>query len=337
MPLSAVRQDPTTAPAPQRTAIRHDWRQEEAEALLALPFPELLYQAQTAHREHFDPCDIQMSSLLSIKTGGCAEDCAYCPQSAHHQTGLTSQPLLSLATVLAAAEAAKRQGAGRFCMGAAWRSPTDREIDDICQMIEGVKALGLETCVTLGMLTEGQTQRLRAAGLDFYNHNLDTSEAYYSEIISTRTYQERLETIERVRAAGINLCCGGIIGMGESDADRAALLVRLATLPRHPESVPINLLVRVEGTPLADQAPLDPFLFIRMIATARIMLPASRVRLSAGRTTMSDEMQALCFVAGANSIFYGEQLLTTENPAVARDRQLLQRLGLRMSGGGLEA
>jgi biotin synthase len=313
-------------------AIRHDWRPEEAEALFALPFADLLYRAQTVHREHFDPNEIQISSLLSIKTGACSEDCAYCPQSARHDTGLPREDLMPVAEVLWAARTAREQGASRFCMGAAWRSPRDRDIERVCEMIEGVRALGLETCVTLGMLTDGQTQRLKEAGLDYYNHNLDTSEEYYSEIITTRTYQDRLDTLERVREAGINVCCGGIVGMGESDSDRAGLLVQLANLPKHPESVPINMLVQVEGTPLAGTSRLDPLVFVRTIAVARIMMPESRVRLSAGRTDMSDEMQALCFLAGANSIFYGERLLTTENPVADSDRQLFRRLGLRMSG-----
>jgi biotin synthase len=312
--------------------VRHDWRPEEAEALFALPFNDLLYLAQTVHREHFDPNEIQVSSLLSIKTGACSEDCAYCPQSARYDTGLPREELMPVEEVLEAARMAKEQGAGRFCMGAAWRSPKDRDIERVCQMIEGVKALGMETCVTLGMLTDSQTQRLKEAGLDYYNHNLDTSEEYYSEIISTRTYQDRLDTLERVREAGLNVCCGGIVGMGESDGDRAGLLVQLANLPRHPESVPINMLVQVEGTPLAGAEKLDPFIFVRTIAAARIMMPESRVRLSAGRTDMSDEMQALCFLAGANSIFYGERLLTTGNPVADSDRRLFRRLGLRMAG-----
>jgi biotin synthase len=312
--------------------IRHDWNLEEVTGLFNLPLNDLIFAAQQVHREHFDPNEIQVSSLLSIKTGSCAEDCAYCPQSAHHQTGLSSESLLSVEEVLESARRAKAQGAGRFCMGAAWRSPTDGEVERVSEMVEGVKALGLETCVTLGMLTTSQTHRLKDAGLDYYNHNLDTSEAYYSEIITTRTYQDRLETLERVREAGLNVCCGGIIGMGEGRDDRAGLLMQLANLPRHPESVPINLLVQVEGTPLNGQASLDVFEFIRMIAVARLMMPASRVRLSAGRTEMSDEMQALCFLAGANSIFYGERLLTTENPLGDRDKNLFKRLGVRVTG-----
>jgi biotin synthase len=312
--------------------LRHDWRLEEVEALFELPFNDLLYRAQTEHRQNFDPNEVQISSLLSIKTGACSEDCAYCPQSARYDTDLKREDVMPLDEVLKAARIAKEQGATRFCMGAAWRSPKDRDVERVCEMVEGVKALGLETCVTLGMLTDSQTQRLKASGLDYYNHNLDTSEEFYSKIITTRTYQDRLDTLERVRNAGINVCCGGIVGMGESDRDRAKLLLELANLPKHPESVPINMLVQVEGTPLAGLSKLDPFVFVRTVAVARIVMPKSRVRLSAGRTDMSDEIQALCFLAGANSIFYGEKLLTTENPAVDKDRRLFRRLGLRMSG-----
>jgi len=311
---------------------RHDWQLDEVAALFELPFMDLIHRAQTVHRTHFDPNDVQVSSLLSIKTGACSEDCAYCPQSARYETGLKREELMPLEDVLQAAQAAKLQGASRFCMGAAWRSPKDRDIEKVAAMIQGVRDLGMETCVTLGMLTENQTQRLKEAGLDYYNHNLDTSEEYYSQIISTRTYQDRLDTLKRVRDAGIHVCCGGIVGMGEGERDRAGLLVELANLPQHPESVPINLLVQVEGTPLAGSEPLDPFTFVRTIAVARLLMPKSRVRLSAGRTDMSDELQALCFLAGANSIFYGEKLLTTENPEAARDRRLFARLGLRMSG-----
>ncbi|MGY6215498.1 biotin synthase BioB [Methylolobus aquaticus] len=314
--------------------LRHDWCIDEVERLLEQPFSDLLYRAQQTHRAYFDPNEVQISSLLSIKTGACSEDCAYCPQSVHHDTGLEREALMPLQEVLKAADEARRQGATRFCMGAAWRGPKDRDVERVAAMIEGVKALGMETCVTLGMLTDSQTSRLKDAGLDYYNHNLDTSEAYYSQIITTRTYQDRLETLRRVREAGINVCCGGILGMGESARDRAGLLVELANLPQHPESVPINLLVQVEGTPLAGTETLDPFIFVRTIAAARLLMPASRVRLSAGRTEMSDELQALCFLAGANSIFYGERLLTTENPQVERDRALFARLGLRMSGVG---
>jgi biotin synthase len=318
-------------------SIRHDWGLLEVKALLSQPFSDLLFHAQTIHREHFDPNEVQVSSLLSIKTGSCSEDCAYCPQSAHYQTGLGQESLLPIADVIEAARRAKAEGAGRFCMGAAWRSPSDRDIDRVCEMIEEVKALGMETCVTLGMLTDQQTHQLKASGLDYYNHNLDTSEAYYSEIISTRTYQDRLDTLERVREAGLNVCCGGIVGMGEGLEDRAGLLIQLANMPRQPESVPINLLVKVEGTPLSEVDALDPLDFVRTIAAARIMMPKSRVRLSAGRSEMSDEMQALCFMAGANSIFYGERLLTTENPVAETDRLLFRRLGIRMSGFYAEA
>jgi biotin synthase len=304
----------------------------EARALLDQPFNDLVFEAQTVHRRYFDPNEVQVSSLLSIKTGSCSEDCAYCPQSAHHQTGLSAESLMPIQEVLDAARRAKEQGAGRFCMGAAWRSPTDRDIDRVCEMVEGVKSLGMETCVTLGMLTDTQTERLKGAGLDYYNHNLDTSEAYYSEIITTRTYQDRLDTLERVRNHGLNVCCGGIVGMGEGPEDRAGLLLQLANLPAHPESVPINLLVQVEGTPLASLDSLDPLEFVRTIAAARIMMPRSRVRLSAGRTDMTDELQALCFLAGANSIFYGERLLTTDNPVADSDKRLFDRLGLRMAG-----
>ncbi|AAU92557.1 biotin synthetase [Methylococcus capsulatus str. Bath] len=318
----------------EEPVLRHDWTQGEAEALFALPFNELLFQAQTIHRRHFDPNEVQVSSLLSIKTGACSEDCAYCPQSAHYETGVKRESLMSLEDVLEAAQRAREEGATRFCMGAAWRSPRDGDLEAIAAMVEGVKALGMETCVTAGMLSDEQARRLKEAGLDYYNHNLDTSESYYGEIITTRTYQDRLDTLQRVRDAGMHVCCGGIVGMGESAADRAGLLIGLANLPRHPESVPINLLVRVEGTPLADTAALDPFDFVRTVAVARIMMPASRVRLSAGRSDMSDEMQALCFLAGANSIFYGDRLLTTENPQAQRDRRLFARLGLRMAGLG---
>lgn len=322
MACSSLSQDP----------VRHDWTLPEARALLDQPFNDLVFEAQTVHRRYFDPNEVQVSSLLSIKTGSCSEDCAYCPQSAHHQTGLSAESLMPIQEVLDAARRAKEQGAGRFCMGAAWRSPTDRDIDRVCEMVEGVKSLGMETCVTLGMLTDTQTERLKGAGLDYYNHNLDTSEAYYSEIITTRTYQDRLDTLERVRNHGLNVCCGGIVGMGEGPEDRAGLLLQLANLPAHPESVPINLLVQVEGTPLASLDSLDPLEFVRTIAAARIMMPRSRVRLSAGRTDMTDELQALCFLAGANSIFYGERLLTTDNPIADSDKRLFDRLGLRMAG-----
>ncbi|MDT8406175.1 MAG: biotin synthase BioB [Methylococcales bacterium] len=313
-------------------ALRHDWLLAEVQALFEAPFNDLIFQAQQAHRRYFDANEIQISSLLSIKTGACAEDCGYCPQSAHYDAGLQPEKLLPVETVIAAAKRAKDQGASRFCMGAAWRQPRDKDIDRVLTLVQEVKALGMETCVTLGMLTDAQAERLKQGGLDYYNHNLDTSEDYYSKVITTRTYQERLDTLERVREAGISVCCGGIIGMGESDLDRAKLLLQLATLPKHPESVPINLLVKVEGTPLADTPDIDPLIFVRTIAVARILMPASRVRLSAGRMAMSDELQALCFLAGANSIFYGEKLLTTDNPMSQSDQQLFQRLGLYAGG-----
>jgi biotin synthase len=312
----------------ERSGIRHDWTRGEVRALLALPFPELMFRAQSVHRMHFDPREVQISTLLSIKTGGCPEDCAYCPQSARYDTGLTAEKLMSLDAVLAEAQAARRAGASRFCMGAAWRSPKDRDLEQVAAMVEGVKALGLETCATLGMLSPAQAGRLKSAGLDYYNHNLDTSPEYYGAIITTRTYQERLDTLSHVRDAGIRVCCGGIVGMGESAEDRLGMIATLASLPAHPESVPINMLVRIEGTPLADRRPLDPIDFVRTIAIARIAMPKSVVRLSAGREDMSEETQALCFLAGANSIFYGPKLLTTPNPGRDRDLQLLDRLGL---------
>ncbi|ASF48452.1 biotin synthase BioB [Methylovulum psychrotolerans] len=312
--------------------LRHDWQLAEVQALFALPFNDLIFQAQTTHRANFDPNEVQISSLLSIKTGSCSEDCGYCPQSARYDAGLTPEALMPIAKVLESAQQAKDQGASRFCMGAAWRQPKDRDIERVVEMVQGVKALGMETCVTLGMLTDSQTARLKEGGLDYYNHNLDTSEDYYSEVITTRTYKDRLDTLARVRDAGINVCCGGIVGMGESSTDRAKLLIELANMPKHPESVPINMLVQVEGTPLMGTEPLDPLVFIRTIAVARIMMPTSRVRLSAGRKEMSDEMQALCFLAGANSIFYGDKLLTTDNPMTNHDMALFDRLGLHSGG-----
>lgn len=309
-------------------AIRNDWTKEEVLALFALPFNNLLFQAASIHRACFDPTQVQISTLLSIKTGGCAEDCAYCPQSAKHDTGVKADKLMAKDAVLAEAKKAKDAGASRFCMGAAWRSPKDRDIDNVAALISDVKALGLETCATLGMLTAEQAQKLKGAGLDYYNHNLDTSEAYYDKIITTRTYQERLDTLAHVRDAGMHVCCGGIVGMGEGITDRAELLLTLATMPKHPESVPINQLVPVAGTPLAGAAPVDPIEFVRTIAVARILMPHSYIRLSAGREVMSEEMQALCFFAGANSIFYGEKLLTTPNPDADRDHQLFAKLGL---------
>ena len=315
-----------SVPRPSRP--RNDWTREEIAALFALPFPELMFRAMAAHRRHFDPTEVQVSTLLSIKTGGCPEDCAYCPQAAQYDTGVKAGKLMDVEAVLADAKRAKEAGASRFCMGAAWRSPKDRDLDAVCAMVKGVKSLGLESCVTLGMLTQPQAQRLKEAGLDYYNHNLDTSPEYYPQIISTRTYNDRLETLENVRKCGLSVCCGGIIGMGESEADRVGMIHALATLPSHPESVPINALVRVEGTPAARAEPLDAIEFVRTIAVARITMPASVVRLSAGRESMSQETQALCFLAGANSIFYGEKLLTTPNPETAEDKALFAKLGL---------
>ncbi len=310
--------------------LRHDWSRGEVEALYALPLNDLLFQAHSRLRRYFDPNEVQISTLLSIKTGGCPEDCGYCSQSGHHRgVELDREALMSLEDVVVAAQTAKSHGANRFCMGAAWRSPRARDMDAVLEMVREVKALGMETCMTLGMLEPQQADALQAAGLDYYNHNLDTSPEYYGEVITTRTYQDRLDTLQHVRNAGMRVCCGGIVGMGEDRRDRAGLLRQLANLAEHPESVPINLLVRVEGTPLAHVDDLDPLEFVRTIAVARILMPASRVRLSAGRTEMSDELQTLCFFAGANSIFYGERLLTTGNPGADHDRQLFERLGIR--------
>jgi biotin synthase len=321
------------APAPDlKTAPRSDWSRAEIAALFALPFPELMFRAMTVHRAHFDPTQVQISTLLSIKTGGCPEDCGYCSQSSKYETGLKASKLMALEQVLADAAKAKAAGASRFCMGAAWREPKDKDLDAVCEMVAGVKAMGMETCVTLGMLTGPQATRLKDAGLDYYNHNLDTSPEYYRHVISTRTYQDRLDTLEEVRAAGIAVCCGGIVGMGESAEDRVGLIHALATLPVHPESVPINALVRIEGTPQGLATPLDPIDFVRIIAVARITMPRSMVRLSAGREQMREETQALCFLAGANSIFYGEKLLTTPNPVAAEDQALFARLGLTPMG-----
>ena len=308
---------------------RNDWSLEEISYLLDLPFNDLLFKAHTAHRAFHQPNSVQISTLLSIKTGGCPEDCAYCPQSAHYQTGVQRERLLPVDEVRNKAKAAKANGASRFCIGAAWRNPTDKGLRKVIVMIQAIKGEGLETCATLGMLTESQAARLREAGLDYYNHNLDTSPEFYGKIITTRVYQERLETLQHIRDAGIRVCCGGILGMGESRRDRAGLLQQLANLPEHPESVPINMLVQVEGTPLFGTAKLDPIEFVRVIAAARILMPRSFVRLSAGREQMSDEAQALCFFAGANSIFYGEKLLTTSNPDTEHDRALFTRLGIR--------
>jgi biotin synthase len=309
--------------------VRHDWTAAEIRALLDLPFPDLMFRAQTLHRRYFDPCEVQVSTLLSIKTGGCPEDCAYCPQAQRFDTAVEATRMMRVDAVLEQARAARAGGASRFCMGAAWRSPKDRDLDDVCAMVEGVRSLGMETCVTLGMLTGPQATRLKQAGLDFYNHNLDTSPEHYSKVITTRTYQDRLDTLACVRDAGISVCCGGIVGLGEDLDDRAGLLAALASLPVHPESVPINALVRVEGTPLAGNEPVDAIDFVRVIAAARVTMPRSVVRLSAGREAMSDETQALCFLAGANSIFRGPLLLTTPNVTEGRDTQLMARLGLR--------
>jgi biotin synthase len=309
-------------------ALRHDWTLAEVLELFATPFADLVFHAQSVHRAHHEPNTVQMSTLLSIKTGACPEDCAYCPQSVRYDTGIERESLMDLKAVRAAATRARDAGATRFCMGAAYRSPKTKDLERIVEMVRAVRALGLETCATLGMLSDAQANELAAAGLDFYNHNLDTSEEFYPEIISTRTYQDRLDTLAAVRNAGLKVCCGGIIGMGESARDRAQLLRTLANLPAHPESVPINQLVPVPGTPLAGSASVDPFDFVRTIAVARLLMPLAQVRLSAGRSQMSDELQALCFIAGANSIFYGEKLLTTGNPDVERDRLLFARLGL---------
>jgi biotin synthase len=314
-------------------SLRHDWTVEEVEALYNMPFADLMYQAQTTHRANFDQNEVQVSTLLSIKTGGCAEDCGYCPQSAHHESAVKAEPLMPLDKVLENAAKAKETGASRFCMGAAWRNLKDRDLERVAAMVTGVKDLGLETCVTLGMLEAHQAKRLKEAGLDYYNHNLDTSPEFYGDIISTRTYQDRLDTLSHVRDANIHVCSGGIVGMGESQKDRAGLLVSLANMPSHPESVPINLLVQVEGTPLDGIDNLDPLTFVRTIAVARIMMPKSYVRLSAGREHMSDELQAMCFLAGANSLFYGEKLLTTDNPDTEHDQKLFARLGINTLAG----
>jgi biotin synthase len=319
------------------TEARSDWRLDEVRDLFELPLFELLYRAHGVHREHFPGHEVQVSTLLSIKTGACPEDCAYCPQSVRHDTGLPVDPLLEMEEVIARAKAARESGATRFCMGAAWRNPKPRQLAAVTEMVRQVRALGLETCATLGMLTAEQAEALRGAGLDYYNHNLDTSEAFYPEIITTRTYADRLETLQHVRDAGLKVCCGGILGMGETREDRAALLHTLATMPVHPESVPVNQLVRVPGTPLEGAEPLDPFEFVRTIAVARVLMPASHLRLSAGRTEMSAELQALAFFAGANSIFYGEKLLTTPNPDADGDMALLRRLGLVPEPGAVDA
>lgn len=310
-------------------AVRHDWTVEEILALLRLPFPELVFTAQAIHRRHFDPSQVQLAQLLSIKTGGCPEDCGYCAQSAHFETGVKASKLMANEEIVAEARRAKANGATRFCMGAAWRSPKDRDVDHLCSTIEAVKGLGLETCMTLGMLTAEQARKLKDAGLDYYNHNVDTSPEHYGNIITTRTYADRLETLAHVREAGMAVCCGGILGIGETERDRASMLRELANLPAHPESVPINMLMQVEGTPLAKARRVDALDLVRTIAAARITMPQSVVRLSAGREGMTDEAQALCFMAGANSIFVGSKLLTTPNPERSRDEELIIRLGMK--------
>ena len=313
---------------PLQGDIRHDWSRQEVEALFALPFNDLLFRAHSIHRRYFDPNQVQVSTLLSIKTGACPEDCAYCPQSTRYDTGLEAEKLMEVEKVLEQARAARDSGATRFCMGAAWRSPKQRDMPYVVAMVKGVRELGLESCMTLGMLSPDQARELAQAGLDYYNHNLDTSPEFYGDIITTRTYQDRLETLAHVREAGMKVCSGGIVGMGEQAGDRAGLLQQLANLPQHPESVPVNMLVRVKGTPLADQADLDPFEFLRTIAVARILMPASHVRLSAGREEMNEQMHALAYFAGANSIFYGDKLLTTPNPRANKDMALFARLGI---------
>jgi biotin synthase len=331
--LHPRRSTPTDAPTTER------WSVDAIEALLNLPFNDLLWQAQQVHRQHFDANEVELATLLSVKTGGCPEDCGYCPQSVHYDTGVKAEKLMASDEVRRAAEAARDAGATRFCMGAAWRAPKDRDIDAVAELVRTVKDVGLEACVTLGMLADGQAERLREAGLDYYNHNLDCAPDFYGEVISTRDYQDRLDTLERVRGAGVKVCSGGIVGMGESRRHRAGLIAQLANLPEYPESVPINHLVKVEGTPLAAQPDLDPFEWVRVIAAARITMPTARVRLSAGRQQQGDAVQALAFLAGANSIFYGDKLLVTGNPDVAADRALFQRLGVhsRASVPGLEA
>ncbi len=329
-PVSALLRKGSAAPQPGAER----WGVADIERLFELPLPDLLMRAHLVHRDNFDPNEVQLSTLLSIKTGGCSEDCGYCPQSAHHDTGLPADKLMALRDVVDAAAQAKAQGATRFCMGAAWRSPKARDMERVTAMVREVKALGLETCMTLGMLDAHQAHALKGAGLDYYNHNLDSAPDFYGQVVGTRTYQDRLDTLEHVRAADMNVCCGGIVGMGESRSQRAGLLAQLANMARPPESVPINNLVPVAGTPMADAPPIDPFEFVRTIAAARITMPRAMVRLSAGREQMDDALQALCFLAGANSIFYGDRLLTTSNPQAERDRALLDRLGMRVQGGG---
>jgi biotin synthase len=328
-PIRLHRPQPARQPAQPSTP--QAWSVEDLQALFDLPFGELMFRAQTVHREHFDPAEVELASLLSIKTGGCPEDCAYCPQSVHYDTGVEADKLMEVDAVVAAARAAQEGGATRFCMGAAWRAPKDRDVEKVAELVAAVKGLGMQTCVTLGMLEPHQAQALQAAGLDYYNHNLDTDPEFYGHVISTRDYQDRLDTLEHVRNAGMKICCGGIVGMGESRRHRAGLIAQLANLDPYPESVPINQLVRVAGTPLADQPPLDPLEFVRTVAVARIAMPRARVRLSAGRRELGDAGQALCFLAGANSIFCGDKLLVTGNPEIDADRDLFDRLGLKAS------
>lgn len=313
----------------QDPPIRHDWTQEEVDTLFAMPFNDLIYQAQQTHRHYFDANEVQISTLLSIKTGACPEDCSYCPQSVRYDTGVEKEPLMQVDTVVEQAAAAKQQGATRFCMGAAWRSPKDRDLDQVIDMVKGVNALGMETCLTLGMLNEQQSQKLAKAGLDYYNHNIDSSESFYEKIITTRKFEMRMDTLKNVQQSGINVCSGGIVGMGESQQDRAGMLMALANLDQHPGSVPINALVQVKGTPLHGIEKIDNLDFVRTIAVARIMMPKSMVRLSAGRNDMSEAVQAMCFLAGANSIFYGEKLLTTQNPEENKDMALFKKLGIK--------
>lgn len=329
----------TFHPAPAATPVIHAtaWSVEDIVALFEMPFNDLMYCAQQVHRDHFDPTEVELATLLSIKTGGCEEDCGYCPQAARYDTGVTAQKMLALDTVLDAARQAKANGATRFCMGAAWRGPKERDLERVEEMVREVKALGLETCATLGMLCDGQAEKLKQAGLDYYNHNLDTAPEFYGNVISTREYQDRIDTLGRVRGAGIKVCCGGIVGLGESRLQRAGLIAQLANLDPYPESVPVNNLVQVEGTPLHGLDPLDPLEFVRTIAVARITMPKARVRLSAGRRQMGEAVQALCFLAGANSIFYGDKLLTTGNPEVEEDQALLAKLGLHARGVEIDA
>ncbi len=327
-PVSEQTAAPQTSKAVGTTPLRHDWSREEVEALFALPFNDLIFRAQTVHREWFDPNEVQKSMLLSVKTGGCPEDCGYCSQSAKYETGLSASKLMEVEKVLEGARRAKEAGASRYCMGAAWREPKDRDMPAIVAMIKGVREMGMETCMTLGMLSPEQTIQLKDAGLDYYNHNIDTSEEFYPSIITTRTFQDRIDTLERVREAGINVCSGGILGLGEERQDRAGMLMALGNLTEHPQSVPINMLIPIEGTPLGENAKIDAIEFVRTIAVARIMMPKSIVRLSAGREWMSDETQALCFLAGANSIFVGDELLTTKNPGQDKDEALFDKLGL---------